>query len=88
MPGRDLPVISAEDSIAAERMTDLLTGMGFVVHQFRIPVDGAWEPAGDVVAICGPKSSRVTAAPAPGSEELLRAAAEGAGDTGAVHRPH
>ena len=70
MPGRDLPVISAEDSIAAERMTDLLTGMSFAVTQFRIPVDGAWQPTGDAVAICGPKSSSVTAAAIAGDPHL------------------
>jgi transcriptional regulator with XRE-family HTH domain len=59
--GRSLPVISSEDEIAAQRMTELLTGYGFAVEQFRIPVDGKWKPSGDVVAICGPKSSPVTA---------------------------
>jgi len=61
MPGRGLPVISAEDSIAAERMTTLLTDLGFGVRQYRIPIGGLWTPEGDVVAICGPKSSPVTA---------------------------
>lgn len=61
MPGRGLPVISAEDSIAAERMTQVLTDLGFTVEQYRIPIGGEWTPIGDVVAICGPKSSRVTA---------------------------
>lgn len=61
MPGRQLPVISAEDTIAAERMTALLTDLGFTVEQYRIPVGGEWTPSGDVVAICGPKSSHVTA---------------------------
>ncbi|MGL4173817.1 MAG: hypothetical protein ACRCTR_07075 [Actinomycetota bacterium] len=61
MPDRTLPVISAEDSIAAERMSDLLRSYAFTVGQFRIPTDGQWTPHGDVVAICGPKSSTVTA---------------------------
>ncbi|GLY14001.1 hypothetical protein Kisp01_10170 [Kineosporia sp. NBRC 101677] len=61
MPGRGLPVISAEDSIAAERMTQVLTDYGFTVEQYRIPIGGEWTPMGDVVAICGPKSSHVTA---------------------------
>lgn len=62
MPGRGLPVISAEDSIAAERMTTLLMDLGFVgVELYRIPIGGLWTPVGDVVAICGPKSSQVTA---------------------------
>jgi hypothetical protein len=62
MPDRTLPVISAEDSIAAEHMSNLLRSYGFTVTQFRIPTDGQWQPTGDVVAICGPKSSSVTAA--------------------------
>ena len=61
MPDRSLPVISAEDSIAAEHMSDLLRSYAFTVEQFRIPTDGQWTPRGDVVAICGPKSSSVTA---------------------------
>ena len=60
MPGRGLPVISAEDSIAAERITSLLAGLGFTVDQYRIPIGGQWTPTGDVLAICGPKSSPVT----------------------------
>jgi len=61
MPDRSLPVISAEDSMAAEQMSELLRSYGFTVNQFRIPTDGQWTPRGDVVAICGPKSSSVTA---------------------------
>jgi hypothetical protein len=61
VPGRSLPVISSEDELAAQRMTALLGDLGFQVEQFRIPVDGAWKPHGDVVAICGPKSSPVVA---------------------------
>jgi hypothetical protein len=61
VPGRALPVISSEDSQAAERLTQLLADLTFQVQQFRIPPDGHWEPSGDVVAICGPKSSSVTA---------------------------
>lgn len=61
MPDRSLPVISAEDSIAAEHMSELLRSYGFTVEQFRIPTDGQWTPRGDVVVICGPKSSSVTA---------------------------
>ncbi|MCN0180108.1 hypothetical protein [Salinispora arenicola] len=33
----------------------------FQVDHFRIPPDGQWQPRGDVAAICGPKSSPVTA---------------------------
>lgn len=31
------------------------------MHPLRIPVGGDWQPRGDVVAICGPKTSPVTA---------------------------
>jgi hypothetical protein len=58
---RGLPVISAEDAIAAERLTAQLVELGFTVEQYRIPVDGLWNPSGDVIAICGPKNSPVTA---------------------------
>lgn len=58
---RGLPVISAEDSIAAERLTAQLVALGFAVEQYRIPVGGLWAPRGDAIAICGPKSSPVTA---------------------------
>lgn len=61
MPGRPYPVISSEDARAAELLTALLTSLAFQVEQFRIPTDGLWEPRGDTVAICGPKSSIVTA---------------------------
>ncbi|WP_223256757.1 hypothetical protein [Micromonospora endophytica] len=59
--GRALPVISSEDARAAEQLTRLLTDLSFQVEQFRIPPDGSWQPRGDAVAICGPKSSPVTA---------------------------
>lgn len=61
IPGRALPVISSEDSLAAERLTTMLTDLAFQLRQVRIPTDGRWEPSGDTVAICGPKSSPVTA---------------------------
>lgn len=61
MPGRPLAVVSAEDDLAGEKMTDLLQSFGFQTAQYRIPIGGEWTPAGDVVAICGPKSSHVTA---------------------------
>jgi len=78
MPDRNLPVISAEDSIAAEQMSDLLRSYSFTVDQFRIPTDGRWQPIGDVVAICGPKSSSVTAE-ALTADPLLDFAADGTG---------
>ncbi|GGM49875.1 hypothetical protein GCM10011608_38450 [Micromonospora sonchi] len=61
IPGRALPVISSEDTRAAERLTRLLTDLSFQVEQFRIPPDGHWQPSSDAVAICGPKSSPVAA---------------------------
>lgn len=61
LEARGLPLISSEDAAAAEVATQLLTSLGFTVQQFRIPPDGQWEPQGDVFAICGPKSSPVTA---------------------------
>jgi hypothetical protein len=61
LSGRTLPVISSEDSRAAERLAGLLGDLTFQVDHFRIPPDGVWSPRGDTVAICGPKSSRVTA---------------------------
>jgi hypothetical protein len=61
MPARALPVISAEDAIASEKITEQLHNLGFVVQPYRIPVGGMWTPpAGDVVVIAGPKSSPVT----------------------------
>ena len=82
---RGLPVISAEDSIAAEQLTVQLVGLGFVVQQYRIPAGGRWEPVGDVVAICGPKSSPVTAE-ALAADPLLEFVAEGTGRFGITDR--
>lgn len=53
-------VVAVEDAAAAERMTELLMSLAFTVEQYRIPPDGNWVPPLDAVAICGPKSSRVT----------------------------
>jgi hypothetical protein len=61
MPGRALPMISSEDTRAADRLRQLLVDMAFQVESYHIPPGGDWEPSGDVVAICGPKSSPVTA---------------------------
>ena len=59
---RILPVISSEDALAARRLTELLTSMSIGAGELRIPPHGIWEPpVGDLVAICGPKSSPVTA---------------------------
>lgn len=54
-------VIALEDSTAAERLGDLLASLSLAVEPYQIPPDGAWEPPTDAVAICGPKSSQVTA---------------------------
>lgn len=57
-PGRDFPIISAEDTETAERLTDLLVGLSFQVRTDRIPPSGDWElPEGDLVTVCGPVSS-------------------------------
>ncbi|BBH66463.1 hypothetical protein ACTI_31480 [Actinoplanes sp. OR16] len=58
---RSLPVISSEDSLAAEKLTQMLSDYAFQVHQFRIPPDGNWQPPDEAIAICGPKTSKVTA---------------------------
>ena len=59
---RALPVIASEDALAYDRLVALLRELLLAVEQLRIPVDGAWSPGGDVIAICGPKSSPVSAA--------------------------
>jgi hypothetical protein len=59
---RSLPVIASEDALAYERLVRFLRGLQLAVDQERIPVGGGWTPHGDVVAICGPKTSPVTAA--------------------------
>jgi hypothetical protein len=63
MPARAarLRALSAEDALAAEQLTAQLVGLGFVVEQYRIPVGGQWTPSGDLVVVCGPASSPVTA---------------------------
>jgi hypothetical protein len=62
VPGRKLPMISMEDTRARDMLADLLGDLTFQVERFGIPPDGLWTPPrGDVVAICGPKSSPVTA---------------------------
>jgi hypothetical protein len=82
---RGLPVISAEDSIAAERLTAQLTVLGFTVAQYRIPVDGLWTPSGDVISICGPTSSPVTAQ-ALAADPLLEFVADETGRYGIADR--
>lgn len=59
--GRDFPLVAEEDTRSGETISTYLQQMSFQVKQFRIPTNGDWEPEGDVFAICGPKSSPVTA---------------------------
>jgi len=59
--GRAGGVVAVEDATAAERMTAYLETLSFHVMQFRIPADGLWTPRADAIAICGPKSSPITA---------------------------
>ena len=62
VPGRALPMIASEDAMARDSLRELLERrLSFVVEPFSIPVSGLWVPRGDVIAICGPKSSPVTA---------------------------
>lgn len=62
VPGRALPMIASEDARARDTLRELLERrLSFVVQPFTIPVSGLWEPHGNVIAICGPKSSAVTA---------------------------
>jgi len=58
---RSLPVIASEDALAYELLAGGLRDLLLPVEQVRIPVGGDWQPRGDAVAICGPKSSPVTA---------------------------
>jgi transcriptional regulator with XRE-family HTH domain len=60
--GRSLPVISSEDALAARRLARFLDRLGIKSDELRIPPHGVWEPPlGDLVVICGPLSSPVTA---------------------------
>ncbi|MCF4121751.1 hypothetical protein L1785_12230 [Antribacter sp. KLBMP9083] len=58
---RPLGVVAAEDAKAAEVMSGILESLSLAVDPFQIPPTGEWDPPADAVAICGPKSSRVTA---------------------------
>lgn len=61
MPDRPSGVIAHEDALALERLTGLLTALQFQVRTLHIPPDGVWRPPPEAIAICGPKSSDVTA---------------------------
>ncbi|WP_129782864.1 hypothetical protein [Promicromonospora panici] len=54
-------VIASEDDVAAERLTGILESLSLAAERFQIPPTGEWDPPADAVAICGPKSSHVTA---------------------------
>ncbi|MFD6443634.1 hypothetical protein ACFWEJ_00935 [Promicromonospora sp. NPDC060204] len=54
-------VIAAEDDAAAKGLTGILESLSLATDIFQIPTSGEWDPPTDAVAICGPKSSRVTA---------------------------
>jgi len=60
-PGRDAGVIAAEDSLSAQRLTETLEALQFHVRQFQIPTSGEWDPVDGAIAICGPKSSEISA---------------------------
>lgn len=68
---RPLPVVAGEDALAADRATALLESLQFEVKQFRIPPGGAWTPSGDVLAICGPKSSPPVTGKAMAADPVL-----------------
>lgn len=54
-------VIASEDQAAADAMAELLVLLGHQPRSYEVPPSGEWEPPADAVAICGPKSSHVTA---------------------------
>ena len=80
LPERALPVISSEDTLSAELLTGLLDALSFQVRPTRVPAAGGWvPPEGDVVAICGPKSSP-TIAEVLAADPLLDFFPDGAGN--------
>lgn len=60
-PDRPEGVIAVEDAESSRIITDLLRDLAFEVRPVAIPLDGAWTPRHEAVAICGPKSSHVSA---------------------------
>lgn len=60
LPSRSTSVVALEDTEAAEGMRTLLTSLHFHVHQAPL-LPSTDLPPGDVVAICGPKSSAAVA---------------------------
>lgn len=60
LEGRHLPVVASEDQDACERVRELLDRLQFSAFLRHVPADDStWEPLGDAVVICGPKSSPV-----------------------------
>nr|MDT0662863.1 hypothetical protein [Micromonospora sp. DSM 115978] len=60
--GRPQPMIASEDERARNSLRSLLERLSFHVDPFDIPPTGQWQPTGDAIAICGPKSSSIIAA--------------------------
>lgn len=58
---RPLGTVAVEDAMAADAMTELLHSYQFQVERLHIPVGGEYEPPRETLAICGPKTSNVTA---------------------------
>jgi hypothetical protein len=58
VPGRDLPVVAAEDMRAAEELAALARSVGLDATVVHIPPDGAIDfDVEDLAVICGPKNS-------------------------------
>ncbi|WP_460701441.1 helix-turn-helix domain-containing protein [Myceligenerans halotolerans] len=58
---RALGVVAIEDDTATKNMSGILESLSLAVDTYPIPPSGDWEPPADAVAICGPKSSHITA---------------------------
>lgn len=54
---RPAGTVALEDVTAVERLEGLLRSLSLDVRRRHVRADEAWEPTGDTVAICGPKSS-------------------------------
>ncbi len=58
LPGRELPLVAAEDLRARDELASILDGLGFNLELSGIDPENAWKPKmPDLIAICGPKSS-------------------------------
>ncbi len=63
--GRSQPVVASEDLAARDALEQILTGLSFVIEHSDLSPSDEWQPpVGDLMAICGPKSS-------PTSKRLL-----------------